>query len=79
MAKLPAATGLTATTFTYAATTLAWSAVANAVSYQVQYAEHNTKLQWKNAPLVKAPTTYTTLTGLKSGMTYDFRVIANGV
>lgn len=70
--------GLTATTYLYTAVVVAWLAVPTAVSYQLQYKERGSR-SWTNGPLVKPPTTSVTLTGLKTGMTYDFQVFANGV
>lgn len=77
MATLPKVTGVTATTYLYAAATIAWNAVPGAISYQVQYRERGL-FPWLNGGVANAPSTYFNQSGLKVGVTYEFRVIANG-
>ena len=70
-------TNLVATPVSSTSVTLSWSAVVNAVQYQVQLRVVGTTV-WINSLLVTAPTVSATLTGLIAGDTYQFRVYAIG-
>jgi fibronectin type 3 domain-containing protein len=52
---------------------ISWGGVVGATQYQVQFRPDGTAT-WTNGPLVTA--TNATITGLTSGLTYDFRVFA---
>ena len=58
---------------------LTWSPVVNAQKYYVEYKESNTETWTKHFPDVAATSvTSLSVTGLKSGTSYDFRICAAG-
>lgn len=69
--------GLTQTSLTATSIALSWQAVVNATQYQVQYRLAGSGT-WVNGPLIVAPTTSATVTGLNAGSTYQFLVYAIG-
>lgn len=68
-------TGLTASSITQTNATISWTAVAAAVSYDVDY-KTNASATWTNAATGTAATTVN-LTGLTAGTIYNWRVRAN--
>jgi hypothetical protein len=69
-----APTGLTTNTVTANSATVAWSAVASAVSYNVQYKTANSTT-WST--VINTNATSLLLSGLASSTTYNWRVMAN--
>ncbi len=69
------ATGLGASSITNTSATVSWSAVASAVSYDVDY-KTTASGTWTNAATGTASTSVN-LSGLSVGTTYDWRVRAN--
>ena len=68
-------TGLTASSITQTNATISWTAVAAAVSYDVDY-KTNASATWTNAATGTTATTVN-LTGLTAGTIYNWRVRAN--
>lgn len=68
-------TGLTASSITQTNATISWTAVAAAISYDVDY-KTNASATWTNAATGTAATTVN-LTGLTAGTIYNWRVRAN--
>jgi len=66
---------LTLVSDTTTSATISWAAVPLATSYQVEY-QVDGDATWASGPLVTAPTTSATVTGLSAGYTYNFRVTA---
>lgn len=67
--------GLTASSITQTNATISWTAVAAAISYNVDY-KTNASATWTNAATGTAATTVN-LTGLTAGTIYNWRVRAN--
>ena len=68
------ATGLTSTAIADNTATISWTAVANAISYAVDY-KLNSSATWTSFATAQAAVT-ANLTGLTQGSLYDWRVIA---
>ena len=68
-------TGLTSSGITTTTANLAWTAVANATSYAVEY-KLNTAATWTVLNAAQTTTT-ASLTGLTAGTAYNWRVLAN--
>ena len=68
------ATGLTSSAIADNTATISWTAVANAISYAVDY-KLNSSATWTSFAIAQAAVT-ANLTGLTQGSLYDWRVIA---